>query len=398
MGWPEYLLARAVLRALGRVFARFPFRSRRVVFATARTPVLEGNLAFIHAAMAERHPRLDYVFLLEPYSYGWGGKLRYLLRMVRGMYYLQTSALVIVDNAYLPVHVMRHRPETTVVQVWHAAGALKRFGLDAPALRSPSERRFLHRHYDYVVVGGESAREPYASALRTPPDRVLALGSPRTDFFFDEVAMAAARERVLGKHPQLRGRKVVLYAPTFRGAGEGKHAAPGFDARRLRAELTAEHAIVLKAHPNLDPAATPIDGYDAVIDPTSEINEIFTVTDVLVTDYSSSVFEWALMGRPLVLLVGDLDRYEVDPGVYLDYRSGMIGVQVGDTNGVARAILDDRFEIERYSEFVQRHLSASDGRASARFVDRFAPRRSGPRAAAGRDDVRDTLPAHVDHE
>ena len=82
MGWPEYLLARIVLRALGRIFARFPFRPRRVVFATARTPVLEGNLAFIHRAMHERHPRLDYVFLLEPYSYGWAAKARYLLRLI----------------------------------------------------------------------------------------------------------------------------------------------------------------------------------------------------------------------------------------------------------------------------------------------------------------------------
>jgi CDP-glycerol glycerophosphotransferase (TagB/SpsB family) len=398
MGWSEYLLARAVLRTLGRLFSRFPFRRRRVVFATARTPVLEGNLAFIHAAMAKQHPDLDYVFLLEPYAYGWAAKLRYLLRMVRGMYYLQTSALVVVDNAYLPVHVLRHRPETTVVQVWHAAGALKRFGLDAPALRRPSERRFLHRHYDYVVVGGESAREPYASALRTPVARVLALGSPRTDFFFDAEAMAAARERVLSEHPQLRNRRVVLYAPTFRGAGEGKRAAPGFDANRLRAALPEAYAIVLKAHPNLDPTATPTGGYDAVIDPTDEINEVFTVTDVLVTDYSSSVFEWALLGRPLVLLVGDLDRYEVDPGMYLDFRSGMIGVQVADTDGVAAAIAGDRFEIERYPAFVQRHLSASDGRASARFVERFAPNPQTLRHASVGAEGRDRLPAHVDHE
>jgi len=398
MGWPEYLLARIVLRTLGRLFARFPFRSRRVVFATARTPVLEGNLAFIHRAMRARHPRLDDVFLLEPYSYGWAAKARYLLRLIRGTYYLQTSGLVVVDNAYFPVHVMPHRRETTVVQVWHAAGALKRFGLDAPSLRRPSERRFLHRNYDYVVVGGESAREPYASALRTPMARVLPLGSPRTDFFFDAEAMAAARERLLAAHPELRDRRVVLYAPTFRGAGEGKRAAPGFDARRLRDALPADHALILKAHPNLDPGATPTDGYDAVIDPTAEINEVFTISDVLVTDYSSSVFEWALLRRPMVLLVGDLDAYERDPGMYLDYRSGMIGVQVADTDGIARAILEDRFDLAGYDAFVERHLAASDGGASARFVERFAPGAPARAGAAERQTVRDTLPAHVHHE
>jgi CDP-ribitol ribitolphosphotransferase len=391
MGWPEYLLASALLKLLGRIFAHFPFHARRVVFATARTPVLEGNLAFIHRSMHERRPDIECVFLLEPYSYGWIGKLRYFLRLVRGVYYLQTSGLVVVDNAYLPIHVVRHRRATTVVQVWHAAGALKRFGLDAPVLRRPSERRFLHRNYDFVVVGGEAARRPYASALRTPVRRVLALGSPRTDFFFDHPAMATARQRIVAAHPELDGRRVVLYAPTFRGAGEMKRPAPGFDAERLRAQLPDDHVLVLKTHPNLDPEATPSVGFDLVIDHTSEINDLFTVSDILVTDYSSSIFEWALLRRPLVLLVGDLDRYEHDPGMYIDYRHGMIGTQVTDTDGVAAAILGGAFDLDAYDGFVERHLAMSDGRASARFVERFAPE---PVVARSRD----RLPAHVGHE
>jgi teichoic acid ribitol-phosphate primase len=391
MGWLEYLLASTLLRVLGRIFMRFPFRPRRVVFATARTPVLDGNLAFIHRSMHERRPDIECIFLLEPYSYGWMGKLRYFVRLVRGVYYLQTSGLVVIDNAYFPVHVVRHRPSTTVVQVWHAAGALKRFGLDAPVLRRPSERRFLHRNYDYVVVGGEAARAPYASALRTPVSHVLALGSPRTDFFFGVAAMATARSRMLAAHPELEGKRVVLYAPTFRGAGETKRPAPGFDAERLRARLPADHVLVLKTHPNLDPDATPTAGFDVVIDHTAEINEVFTVSDILVTDYSSSIFEWALLRRPLVLLVGDLDRYEQDPGIYIDYRHGMIGLQVTDTDGVAAAILGDAFDLGAYDGFVERHLAVSDGHASARFVERFAPH---PAAARSRD----RLPAHVGHE
>ena len=170
-----------------------------------------------------------------------------------------------------------------------------------------------------------------------------------------------------------------------------KRPAPGFDAQRLRAQLPAEYALVLKTHPNLDPAATPTAGFDLVIDHTAEINEVFTVCDILVTDYSSSILEWALLRRPLVLLVGDLDRYEHDPGMYLDYRHGMIGTQVTDTDGVAAAILGDAFDLDAYDAFVERHLAMSDGQASARFVERFAP---APVAARSRD----RLPAHVGHE
>jgi len=277
----------------------------------------------------------------------------------------------VVDNAYLPIHVAPHRPGTTVVQVWHAAGALKRFGVDTRTPLAEPERTFLHRYYDAVVVGGEWSRAPYAAALRTPVERVLALGSPRTDFFFDDAALTAARERVLARHPSLRGRRIVLYAPTFRGRGVAKRAAPGLDAARLRAALPPDHALVLKTHPNLDPAATPRDGYDVVADPQAEINDLLALTDVLITDYSSSVVEFAILRRPIVLLVPDLADYEVDPGLYLDYRTEMIGTQVVDTDGVIEAIAADRFDRSGYDAFVERQLGTARGGASERFVRHF---------------------------
>jgi CDP-glycerol glycerophosphotransferase (TagB/SpsB family) len=277
----------------------------------------------------------------------------------------------VIDNAYLPVHVAAHRAGTTVVQVWHAVGALKRFGLDTTTPVVEPEQTFLHRYYDNVVVSSEATRAPVAAALRTPVEQVLALGTPRTDFFFDPVAMEAARQHVLGAHPVLEGRRVVLYAPTFRGRGRGKRAAPGLDAIRLREGLPLEYALVLKTHPNLDPEATPRTGYDAIVEPAFELNELLTATDILITDYSSSIFEYALLRRPLILLTADLAEYEHDPGLYLDFRTGMIGTQVTDTEGVVDAILNERFDTSDYDAFIERHLGACDGQASHRFVEHF---------------------------
>ncbi len=351
-------------------FSILPIRRRRVVLATARVASLEGNLAHLHAAMRARHPEREYVLLLEPYSYGLLGKVAYLGRLIRGMYHLRTAGLFIVDNAYLPIHVAPHRAGTTVVQVWHAVGALKRFGADTLSPLAEPERTFLHRYYDYVVTTAESARAPYAAALRTPIERVLALGSPRTDFFFDEPAMAAARGRLVAAHPALAGRRIVLYAPTFRGRGPAKRAAGGLDATRLRAALPEDHALVLKTHPNLSPAATPKAGYDVVADPASEMNDWLALADVLITDYSSSIFEYALLRRPLILLVPDLEAYERDPGLYMDYRTEMIGTQVTDTDGVIEAIVTGRSDTAGYDDFIARHIAA-DGSASRRFVEEF---------------------------
>ena len=394
MGRIEYLLASTVLRLVGAAFGLLPIDRERIVLATARVPVLEGNLAYLYAAIVARHPGRRVVLLLEPYSYGFVGKLGYLLRLVRGMYHLRTAGLVVVDNAYLPIHVARHRAGTTVVQVWHAVGALKRFGLDALTPPADPERRFLHRHYDYVVCTAERSRGPWSAAFGLPPERVLPLGTPRTDFFADPVAVAAARSRVLARHPELADRRVVLYAPTFRGRGVAKRAAIDLDGAALRAALPADNILVLKTHPNLDPAATSRDGFDVVVDPATEINDLLTATDVLITDYSSSIFEWALLRRPLVLLVPDLAAYESDPGLYLDYRTEMIGTQVLDTAGVAQAVLTAQVDAGAWDAFIDRHLGTGVGHASERFVERFV----GPGESAGGEGRSGTLPRDVRHE
>lgn len=369
----EYLLSSAALRILGALFSLLPIRPRRVTLATARLARLDGNLLAIDGALRDLRPGLERRYVLEPYSYGLAGKLAYAARLVRGMYLLRTSGLFVVDNAYLPVHVAPHRPGTTVVQVWHAEGALKRFGADTiGGLREP-ERRFLHRHYDWVVTSGEASREAWSRALRTPLERVVALGSPRTDAFFDPAALAAARARVIAAYPSLEGRRVILYAPTFRGRGRDKRPGGALDPAALRAALPESDVLVLKGHPNLDPTLVTTAGFDVVVDRAFDLNELLVACDVLITDYSSAIFDAALLRRRILLFVDDLEAYERDPGLYLDYRTEMIGTQVRDTAGAIRALLDDAFDLSTYEPFIERHLGASDGRASARFVERFAP-------------------------
>ena len=369
----EYRLSALALRLLGGLFSWLPLRRDRVVLATARKSVLDGNLLAIHRAIRALRPDLECALVLEPYSYGLRGKVAYALRLVRGMYLLRTSRLVVVDNAWLPVHVAPHAARTEVVQVWHAEGALKRFGLDAVRPPDEPERTFLHRHYDWVVTSGEASRGAWSRALRTPLDRVLALGSPRTDVFHDDAAVAAARDRVLAAHPALVGRRVILYAPTFRGRGRGKQPAPGIDVARLRAALPESDALVLKSHPNLDRRLVSKAGFDVVIDNRVDLNELITACDVVITDYSSAIFDVALLRRRLLLLTGDLAAYERDPGLSIDYRTEMIGTQVTDTDGAIEALRDDRFDLSRYDTFIERHLGASDGGASRRFVERFLP-------------------------
>jgi CDP-glycerol glycerophosphotransferase (TagB/SpsB family) len=367
----EFALASAVLRLIGRLFSALPMNRRRVVLASPRTARLDGNLRYLARAIRDHYPDRRLVVLVQPYGYGWRAKVAYFVHAIRGLYYLQTSPLVFVDNAWLPVHVAPHRIDTTVVQLWHAVSAVKRFGLDTARPPDEPERTFLHRFYDFVIVSADAVRPTYAAALRTPIERVLALGTPRTDFFFDPAAMDAARRRLLRAYPTLAGRRVVLIAPTLRGRGRGKTSTAGIDPERLRALLPESFALVLKPHPNVDPSSMPKGGYDVILDQIDEINDALALADVLVTDYSSSIFEFALLRRPIVVLAGDLDAYARDPGVVLDFTTDMVGTQVDDTIGVAAALLDDRFDMSGYDAFIERHVGACDGQSSNRVATCF---------------------------
>ena len=368
MTYLEYRLSAFVLRVWYALCSLRPVRKDKVVFASARAARLEGNLAWVHRALVARRPDLKPVLLLERYSWGLAGKIAYLFRLLRATAHIANARVVFVDNAYFPVHIGPHRSGTTVIQLWHAAGALKRFGLDVAPPERAVENLFVHRYYDYAIVGSEDARAAYASAFRMPLDRVIALGSPRTDFFFDEAALDEARTRVLRAMPALHDRRIVLYAPTFRGHGIGKCATEALDARALRDALPSEYALVYKAHPVLAECADSA-GFDAVVGDDLDLNELFAATDVFVTDYSSSILEFALLKRPIVVFADDLAAYEQDPGFYFDFRSEIVGEVVDSTEGVAACIRRGSLDLKRYDAFIAKHCSAIDGHSTERVVD-----------------------------
>ena len=275
---------------------------------------------------------------------------------------------------------------TTVVQVWHAAGALKRFGLDTATPLAEPERTFLHRYYDAVVVGGEWTRAPYAAALRTPLERVLAARLAADRLLLRRGgAGRGPRARVLAAHPALAGRRVVALRadvprPRHRQAGGARarrRAAPGRAAGRPRARPQDAP----EPRPGGDrrpPASTSSSTRPA------EINDLLAATDILITDYSSSIFEFALLApadRPARRR--PRRRTSVDPGLYLDYRTEMIGTQVVDTDGVIDAIADRPLRPDRLRRLHRAPARAVAGRRE-RALRRATSSTDGPGARRAR--------------
>ena len=97
---------------------------------------------------------------------------------------MATSRVLIVDNAYFPVHIIKHKKNTTVIQVWHAAGALKKFGNDAVNEGESVEDKFRHKNYDYCIMGSDFSKKHYATAFGMDEDKILVLWKCKNRFIF----------------------------------------------------------------------------------------------------------------------------------------------------------------------------------------------------------------------
>jgi CDP-ribitol ribitolphosphotransferase len=369
---------RAALVRLGfRVGSLTPLR-RRVVLGTSHASRIDGNLAYIREELARRSPDVEVVSIAYRPAAGWWARVRAAAHSLRVGYQLATARVFVVDDYFFPMYVVRKRSGTTFVQVWHACGALKRFGYSVLDKGFGQGEDFvarfpIHSNYDLCLVSAMRFAPFYSEAFRQPIERFTATpGIPRTDLFFDSERAARAAEAVRRRYAIPAGRRVILYAPTFRGTSILAARLPDdLDLRVLRETLGQDHVVLLRAHPFVrDTAVTPgLDGFVIDVSDHPDINELMLVSDVLVTDYSSALFEFALLGRPMAFFAPDHQAYERERGFYVDYARFVPGPVFTTSEELARHLRSGTFDTDRVRRFAADSFDVADGRASARFVE-----------------------------
>ena len=362
--------------ALGRLLGR---PHRRVVLATSHTGTISGNLEFIREALRRVEPSLPVTELASRPQSGYRGIPRSSLAAIRAGFELARSRLSIVDDYFLPMYVAAPRDGARYVQVWHACGAFKKFGYSVLDKTFGADQAFvdklpIHTNYDRCLISAARFAPFYAEAFGQPIEKFDAsLGIPRTDVFFGE-RRADAEQRARRRYPAAAGRRTILYAPTFRGESIPKARSPqDLDLAELHAAIGTDHVVLLRQHPFVRSAA-PIEPElrDFVIDVSDypDINELMLISDILVTDYSSAIYEYALLGRPMGFFAPDHAAYEAERGFYFDYQTGVPGPVFETTEEVAAWLQAGAFDLDRVARFRDESFDVADGRATERFIER----------------------------
>ena len=277
-----------------------------------------------------------------------------------------TARIIYLCDASDVVSSLPLRPETRVVQLWHACGAFKRFGMSTADLGFGLSRADIERHPFYgnlslVTVSSPEVEWAYVEAMHLEGRSgiVRPLGVSRTDVFFDPAFHEQAFRHLFAAIPEAIGKRVILYAPTYRGDMSNACAPEPPDFSVLKQALGDDGILLVKQHPMVrEPAPVPAGCENFVFEASPlPIDELLVVAHVLVTDYSSVVFEFALFNRPMVFFSPDLDDYLDDRNFYYDYDLMTPGPVVSTTKELASSLVaalggdGDLAKVARFREF-----------------------------------------------
>lgn len=367
-----------------RLYAKRPLDEKKVLLVYDRTETLPDNLAMVRAELERRNAGFKIINYLQQKR----SRISVIKQMQNVLYYIKftkdyaTAAHIIMVEYFIPIYANKPREGSQVIQLWHGCGAFKKWGwatLDSSwgIDRYTNSLYPVHVNYSHVSVSSASVIPNYAEAFNMPEEQIDAYGMPRTDVFFDQAYKKNARKLFDKLFPQLRGRKIVLYAPTFRGNSVRR----SFNKNRLYLPyleyfLKEEYVLVYKLHPLVANAFEIPEQYaDFAVDvsKTMEINQILQLADILISDYSSLIFEYALLERPMIFYAYDLEKYTNNRDFFYDYRE-MVPGRIVSTNyelvdAIKNAYRD--FDPERMRAFKEYFMSACDGHSTERIVDKY---------------------------
>ncbi len=353
----------------------FAFKKNRVVFMTPRHSELKDNLYYLYKEIVAEKPDLEYVILTT--------ENRKLVKPIRQLmkeyYYLATSKIFILDDYYLPLYFIRVRKETKVVQLWHASGPLKRVGY---SLRGhpdgPNESYIkvvpIHSNYDVVVVNSDSEIDYYEEAFGMDRKKIHAIGSPRTDILFANVHDITKKHQFLTKHPQFENKELILYAPTFRGKStDPAPYIPQLDIQKLVPHLRAKNKVLLL---NLHPYMNENEEYMKNIDANTvfwnrneyTIEELLMISDALISDYSSVIYDFAILEKPIALFCYDYEKYNKQRGFYVDIKQLLPATYFEKESELVDWIISDDKDTAEVRRLKEKNFKYQDGQSSKRII------------------------------
>lgn len=347
-----------------------PPNGKRILFASEARDALGGNLLQVRDRMVQRGLDQDYEFR---YSFR-TPKTSNKLNTVRTIWLIATSDYILIDDYFSMLLSLKLDPKAVLVQLWHAGSGFKSIGFSRFGRYGSPKLTNSHRSYTYAICGSTHLTGVYAEAFGIEEKSVIPTGLPRIDVFLDPERIARVRQEFAARYPQFAGKRVILFAPTFRGRGikDGYYDYDRLDLAAIHAAMGEDSVFLFRMHHFIhEKPPIPAEFADRIFDVGDypDTNDLLHSVDVLITDYSSVIYEYSLLDRPMVFFAYDQEIYSATRGFHRDYSLTAPGKIVADSEGLVRALTENDFDTWKIAGFRKENFDHVDTHSSDRVID-----------------------------
>lgn len=359
-------------------YSKYPVDEKKVLFMEVRLPGVSNSFQLIYDELVKNYDLTVKCHFLRTAFVERSEHKQRCLDFIKD---LATAKYVFYNEGSNVAGSVKIRPETKVCQTWHACGAFKKFGFSTAELifggtRKEMLRYPVYRNYTYVTVSSPEIIWAYAEAMhmKDQKEKIRPIGVSRTDIFFKDNVIEKAYEKLYRLMPQAKGKKVILYAPTFRGRVAKAKTPDKILLPMFQKELGDDYVFIFKHHPVVKVRPQiPLECREFAADFTNDmsIEELIMVSDICISDYSSLVFEYSLMERPMIFFAYDLNTYFDWRGFYYKFEELAPGPVCTTNLEMIDYIknIDTAFDKEKVIQFKNRFMESCDGHATERIME-----------------------------
>lgn len=362
--------------SLYKKYCKEPVNDKKIVFLEMRFEELSASFQVLYDTLeASGEYELYKSFVRFNFSRG----KEYTENVKRALKEIATAKYVFVDDASLILSCIPLREETKAINLWHACGAFKKWGRSTATKIFGASAQTLDKYPNYenldlVTVSSPEVIWAYEEAMNLEKGIVQPIGISRTDNFFNEEFVNGRKEKLYQIMPQARDKKVILYAPTFRGRVSTAIGPDEIDFIQMKETFGEDYVLICKHHPFVkDNPVIPEEAADFAMDVKGTdltIEDLLCCADICISDYSSLVFEYSLFEKPMIFYAYDIDDYDDWRGFYYDYNDFTPGPIVKNQEELMNAIKDckDNFDPSEVIAFREKFMGSCDGHSTERLI------------------------------
>ncbi len=345
---------------------------KTILFMSEQSDTLGANLIAVKDRMIQRGMDKEYRILtsarpassVDQSRESWHALLKKIAE----------SDMILIDDHAPVFDWLEIDKDTKIIQLWHAGAGFKSSGYSRWGHKGCPSPQSCHRQYTYGIAGSKNIIPFFSEVWGLNDEQVIPTGMPRMDEFLNSDFRKKKTKELYEKFPMCKGKKVILFAPTYRGKNRKEAYYPYnlIDFEKLYNICDNEYVVLFKMHPWVS-APVPIEEKykDKFLDVGlyPNINDLFYITDLLITDYSSNIFEYSLMGNPMLFFAFDKVQYSFSRGFHRNYEESAPGKICYEFDDIIKAIEEKDFEEEKVGKYVKHHFDYIDSHSSDRVID-----------------------------